>query len=73
MATSNTRKAMIKASEQHVQHIVQFLEKAKGKALVITGAGISTDSGIPDYRGPNGVYMRNKNFKPIQFQQVSEL
>ena len=44
--------------------IIKLIKTSK-KTIVLTGAGISTESGLPDFRSKDGFWTKNK---PIQFQ-----
>ncbi|MEX2557595.1 MAG: NAD-dependent deacylase [Actinomycetota bacterium] len=41
-----------------LSEIVSWIRDAS-RVVVLTGAGISTESGIPDFRGPQGLWTRN--------------
>src|ERR687883_551613 len=43
--------------EQHIETIARWIIERE-HTVAFTGAGISTDSGIPDFRGPQGVWTR---------------
>jgi NAD-dependent protein deacetylase/lipoamidase len=42
----------------HLEEVASLLRDAE-RVVVLTGAGISTESGIPDFRGPQGVWTKN--------------
>jgi NAD-dependent deacetylase len=46
------------------EQLRQMIERA-GRVAIFTGAGISTESGIPDFRSPGGVWSR---MSPIYFR-----
>ncbi len=54
---------MSNSTLQTTQEIAAYFRQSK-QAVVFTGAGISTESGIPDFRSPGGLWTK---FKPIEF------
>jgi NAD-dependent SIR2 family protein deacetylase len=49
--------------ETRIETLAQWLHEAS-YVVVFTGAGISTDSGLPDFRGPDGVWTRRDKGLP---------
>ncbi|HST90383.1 MAG TPA: Sir2 family NAD-dependent protein deacetylase, partial [Ktedonobacterales bacterium] len=45
------------AARTAILDIAEFLADAR-RLVVLTGAGVSTESGIPDFRSPGGVWSR---------------
>ncbi len=48
---------------RETEHLKELIEQAS-RITVFTGAGISTESGIPDFRGPQGIW---KTMTPVDF------
>ena len=53
------------ATAQEIERLSTLLDGAR-RAVVFSGAGLSTESGIPDFRGPSGLWTK---MKPIPFDE----
>jgi len=38
-------------------------------AIALSGAGMSTESGIPDFRGPRGIWTTNREAEALAYQR----
>ncbi len=52
------------AADPDIAELTRMLRQAH-RGVVFTGAGISTESGIPDFRSPGGIWTK---MMPVQFQ-----
>jgi NAD-dependent deacetylase len=48
----------VQVDRETVARVRSWIDEAE-RVVVLTGAGISTDSGIPDFRGPQGLWTKN--------------
>jgi NAD-dependent deacetylase len=51
--------------EEQIEELAGMVQRAR-RAVVFTGAGISTECGIPDFRSPGGFWTR---YKPIDYSE----
>src|SRR5206468_6668023 len=51
-------------STDAVDRVAAILREAT-RVVALTGAGISTESGIPDFRGPSGIWTKNPSAEKL--------
>jgi len=56
--------------DKRIEALAQWMFEAK-RLVVFTGAGISTESGLPDFRGPDGVWTRRAKGLPSEPRDFS--
>ena len=61
---SELRATMEPAGTEQIASLRTLID-ASSRAVVFTGAGISTESGIPDFRSPGGIWTK---YQPIDFR-----
>jgi NAD-dependent deacetylase len=49
------------------ERLAELLRDAAGSTVVLTGAGVSTESGIPDFRSPTGIWAQ---FDPLEYASI---
>jgi NAD-dependent SIR2 family protein deacetylase len=53
----------VKDLEERIKRLAQWMFESK-YLVIFTGAGISTESGLPDFRGPDGIWTRQEKGLP---------
>jgi NAD-dependent SIR2 family protein deacetylase len=56
--------------DRRIDTLARWMYEAK-HLVVFTGAGISTESGLPDFRGPDGIWTRQAKGLPSQSRDFS--
>ena len=56
--------------EKRISTLARWMFEAK-RLVVFTGAGISTESGLPDFRGPDGIWTRRAKGLPVKSRDFS--
>ena len=63
---------MVRCFPPKMSHLSDFIARAR-RLVVLTGAGCSTESGIPDYRSPGGAWSRHKPISYSAFVRSAEV